>query len=207
MRRLIAVPALVTALVLTACNGGGQQQPAGPNPAPNTNTPAAAPNPAQIDFADDVCDAVAEFVVPAAGARPDTSSPAAAVNSYKVQLAKVSDGLRDATEGLNDVNPAAIPDGQATVDDLRATFAQMKQAVDTNKAKLDAVDMTNQKAMTTAVQEVNKEMVNLAASKNPLSQPALNTPQMEQAAAQAPECQKIKQVVANRTTTAPPPTS
>ncbi|SMC73631.1 hypothetical protein [Kibdelosporangium aridum] len=205
MRRLIAVPALVTALVLTACTSG-QQQPAGTSPAPTTPTTAAAPDPAKVGFVGDLCDAVAEFVVPAAGYRPDTSSQTAAVNSYKTQLARMSEGLQDATENLNDVNTAAVPDGQAAVNDMRSAFAQMKQTVDSAKSKLDSVDMTNQQAVATAVQDVNKQMASLGGMKNPLNQPALETPEMEQAAAQAPECQKIKQVIANRAT-APPTTS
>ncbi|CAM3810958.1 hypothetical protein KIPE111705_26190 [Kibdelosporangium persicum] len=186
-------------LVTAACSGNGQQStpPATTTP---TTTGSAAPDPQKVGFANDLCGAVAKFIVPAAGYRPDTSSPAAAVNSLKTQLTTLSNGLTEATQDLNDVDTAGVPDGQAAVDDLKTTFGQMKQSVDRSKARLDATDVNNQQAVAAAVQDVTKEMSSLGSVKNPLDQPALNSAEMQAAAERADECQKIQQVIAGRST-------
>nr|WP_042179088.1 hypothetical protein [Kibdelosporangium sp. MJ126-NF4]CEL13625.1 hypothetical protein [Kibdelosporangium sp. MJ126-NF4]CTQ99311.1 hypothetical protein [Kibdelosporangium sp. MJ126-NF4] len=207
MRRLTVVLALATtALLTTAC---GSSPPAGPGTATPTST-SPAPDRDKVEFADDLCGAVAKFIVPAAAYRPDTSSPAAAVTSIKTQLSGLSTGLAEANDDLTNVHTTNVPDGKAAVDSLRSTFAQLKQSVDNARAKLDGVDPNNQQAVATAVQEVAKDMSALGSMQNPLDQPALSGPEMEAAAAQAEECQKVKQVVGNRSTgsaSAAPPTS
>ncbi|ONI79653.1 hypothetical protein ALI144C_23065 [Actinosynnema sp. ALI-1.44] len=207
MRRLIVVLALATAAT-TACGGGQQSGGSGQATTTTPSSTAGAPDRAKVDFADDICGAVAKFVAPAAAFRPDTSSPAAAMTSLKTQLSSLSGGLAEAGNDLKDADTAGVPDGQAAVDKLRNTFSQMKQAVDDAKAKLDTVDPNNQQAVTTAVQNATKEMgTSLSSMQNPMDSPAMSGPEMEAAAEQSEECKKIKQVVANRSTGSTTPTS
>ncbi|ALG10276.1 hypothetical protein [Kibdelosporangium phytohabitans] len=208
MRRLIVVLTLATAATTTACGGGQQTGGAGQATTTTPSSTAAAPDRAKVAFADDICGAVAKFITPAAAFRPDTSSPAAAMNSLKTQLSSMSTGLADAGNDLKDADTAGVPDGQAAVDKLRTTFSQMKQAVDNAKTKLDAVDPNNQQAVTTAVQDATKEMASsLGSMQNPMDSPAMSGPEMEAAAEQSEECKKIKQVVSNRQTGSSTPTS
>jgi hypothetical protein len=191
-RITLAVVAAGFALVTAAC-GSQQNTAGGTSSAPPASTTASQGNADQqkVDFADDVCDAMQEFITPATSFKPDTSSPAAAVNSLKTQLGAMSTGLDKTVKDLGDVDSAGVPDGQAAVTDLQKTFGQIKQTVDTAKTKLDGVDPNNQQAVATAVQEVSKDLSSVGNMTNPLDSPALKSPDMEAAARQAPECQKI----------------
>lgn len=201
--RTALVIGVIGVLAATACSGeqnAGTGATTTTTTTPSSTSSSAAADPQKVGFADDLCGAVAKFVVPAANWRPDTSSQAAAVNSFKTQLSMLSTGLTEATQDLNDVDTAGVPDGQAAVNDLKTTFGQMKQTVDQSKAKLDTVNPNNTQALATALQEVTQQLSSMGSMKNPLDQPALSGPDMEAAAARADECQKIKQVIANRTT-------
>jgi hypothetical protein len=183
------------ALVTAACGGTQQNTGAGTTTRPPSTTASAGQgnvDQAKVDFAGDICDAMQEFITPATSFKPDTSSPAAALNSLKTQLGAMSTGLDKAGRDLNDVDAAGVPDGKAAVTELQKTFSQLKQTVDTAKPKLDNVDPNNPQAIAAAVQDVSKDLAALGNMQNPLDQPALKSADMEAAAEQAPECQKIK---------------
>jgi hypothetical protein len=182
------------ALVTAAC-GSSQQNNAGGGatttpPASTATSGGADQN--KVDFANDICDAMQEFITPATSFRPDTSSPAAALNSLKTQLGAMSTGLDKANKDMADVDAQGVPDGQAAVTQLQQTFTELKQKIDTAKGKLDGVDPNNQQQIATAVQEVSKDLSSIGNMENPLDQPALKSADMEAAAKQAPECQKIQ---------------
>jgi soluble cytochrome b562 len=195
--------------LLAAGCGGGQQQGAGTTttPPPATSTTGGVDQ-GKVNFAGDLCGAVAKFLVPATGYKPDTSSAAAAVASLKTQLGKMSTGLAEAATDVKNADTSSVPDGEKVVTDLEKTFQQMKQTVDGAKAKLDAVNPNNQQAVAAAVQEVSKDLTSLGSLSNPLDQPSLKSADMEAAAEKAPECQQIKESMTPKTTGAStPPTS
>jgi hypothetical protein len=195
-RTTLAVVVAGFALVTAAC--GSTQQNAGSGGTTSTTPPSSTAgsqgtaDPAKVKFAGDVCGAIAQFITPATSFKPDTSSPAAAVNSLKTQLGAMSTGLDKAVKDLDDVDSAGVPDGQAAVTELQKTFGQIKQKVDVVKTKLEGVDVNNQQAIAAAVQDVSKDLSSVGSMTNPLDSPALKSPDMEAAARQAPECQKIK---------------
>jgi hypothetical protein len=195
-RTTLAVAVAGFALVTAAC---GTQQNAGSGT--TTTTPPSSTtasqgvvtaDPAKAKFAGEICGAIGQFITPATSFKPDTSSPAAAVNSLKTQLGTMSTGLDKAVKDLDDVDSAGVPDGQAAVTELQKTFGQIKQKVDAVKTKLEGVDVNNQQAIAAAVQDVSKDLSSVGSMTNPLDSPALKSPDMEAAARQAPECQKIK---------------
>lgn len=192
-RITLAVVAAGFALVTAAC-GSQQNTGSGTSTTPPPSSSAGQGNVDQgkVDFAGDVCDAMQEFITPATSFKPDTSSPAAAVNSLKTQLGAMSTGLDKANNDLNDVNAAGVPDGKAAVTELQKTFSEIKQKVDTAKTKLEGVDANNQQAVAAAVQDVSKDLSSVGNMTNPLDSPALKSADMEAAAKQAPECQKIQ---------------
>jgi hypothetical protein len=196
-RTTLAVVVAGFALVTAAC--GSTQQNAGSSGTTTTTPPSSTSasqgtaSPAKVKFAGDVCGAIQQFMTPATSFKPDTSSPAAAMNSLKTQLGAMSTGLDKAVKDLDDVDASGVPDGQAAVTELKKTFSQLKQAVDTTKPKLDGVDPNNPQAIAAAVQAVSKDLSAMGSNmQNPLDQPALKSADMEAAAEQAPECQKIK---------------
>ncbi|MBP2326795.1 hypothetical protein JOF56_007180 [Kibdelosporangium banguiense] len=198
--------AVVAGFALVTAGCGGTQQNTGPATGSNTVTQppsstSGTVDQAKVDFADDVCGAMQEFITPATSFRPDTSSPAAALNSLKTQLGTMSTGLDKANRKLTDVDAAGVPDGKAAVTELQKTFTQLKQTVDTTKTKLEGVDPNNPQAIGAAVQSVSKDLAALGNMQNPLDQPALKSADMEAAAKRAPACQKIKTQIGGSVTT------
>jgi hypothetical protein len=200
--------------LLTAACGSTQQNNAGGGtsttpPASSTSGGGADQN--KVDFANDICDAIQEFITPATSFRPDTSSPAAAITSMRTQLGTMSTGLDKANQDLTDVKTDGVPDGKAAVTSLQQTFTELKTKVDNAKTKLDGVDVNNQQQIATAAQQVSQDLASIGNMQNPLDQPALKSPEMEAAAEQAPSCQKIKQqmggALAGSTTATPPGTT
>jgi hypothetical protein len=194
-RTTLAVVAAGFALVTAAC--GGTQQNTGSSGTTSTMPPSSTSSQGnvdqnKVDFADDICDAMQEFITPATSFRPDTSSPAGALNSLKTQLGAISTGLDKAVRDLDNVDAAGVPDGQAAVTELKKTFSQLKQTVDTARPKLDNVDPNNPQSIAAAVQDVSKDLAAVGNMQNPLDQPALKSADMEAAAQRAPACQKIK---------------
>jgi len=200
-RTTLAVAVAGFALVTAACGGTQQNTGSGTTTTTPPSSTSSQGNVDQnkVDFADDVCDAMQEFITPAASFKPDTSSPAAAVNSLKTQLGAMSTGLDKTVKDLNDVDSEGVPDGKAAVTDLQTTFGQIKQKVDAAKTKLDSVDPNNQQAIAAAVQDISKDLASVGNMMNPLDSPALKSADMDAAAERAPECQKIKNQVGART--------
>jgi hypothetical protein len=198
------VVAVLAGLGLLTAGCNGNQQNAGPAGTPSSAPSASSggqgsPDQHKVDFADDICGAVSKFMIPATSFKPDTSSPAAAVNSLKTQLGGMSTGLGEANEDLKKADTSGVPDGQAAVDDLQKTFGQMKEAVDRTKTKLDAVNPNDTQAVAAAVQQAGQDLSSLGNMQNPLDQPNLKSADMEAAAEQAPKCQQIKSLIAAKT--------
>lgn len=193
-RTTLAVVVAGFALVTAACGGTQQNTGSGTTTTtpPSSTSSQGGADQNKVDFAGDICDAMQEFITPATSFKPDTSSPAAAVNSLKTQLGAMSTGLDKAVKDLNDVDSEGVPDGKAAVTELQQTFGQMKQKIDTAKTKLDGVDPNNQQAIAAAVQDISKDLGSIGSMTNPLDSPALKSADMEAAAKQAPECQKIQ---------------
>ena len=211
MRVVIALVAGLT-LVTTACANTQQNaSPATPatTPAASTSRGQGSADPAKVRFADGMCGALAKFIVPATNYKPDTSSPAGALNSLKTQLATMSDGLTEANKDFENVDTQGVPDGKAAVDDVRSTFEQVKQKMDVAKTKLDAVNPNDPQAVSAGVQEATKDLASVSSVQNPMSQPTMQSPDMQQAAEQAPKCQQIKDLITAKVngSTTPAPTS
>ena len=151
--------------LLTAACGNTPQNPGTSQPPATTQPPAGSmgagqgnADPAKIEFANGICTAVQKFIGPATAFKPDTSSPAAALNSLKTQLGTMSAGLDSAAGDLGNVKSDGVPDGKTAVTELQKTFGQLKQTVDTAKTKLDGIDPNNPQAISTGVQDVSKDL-------------------------------------------------
>jgi hypothetical protein len=189
---------IVAALALVTVGCANQANPAANNssaPSPTTTTSAAADR-NKVSFMGDLCGAAAKFLVPALSVKPDTSSQAATVKSLTQQLGAMSKGVDDATADLKNVDTTKVPDGQLVIDDMQKAFGQIKATVDGARQKLAAVDPNDQQAVSAAVQDASKSLSGFGSMQNPLDQPHLRSADMEQAAAQSPKCQQVKDAVA-----------
>jgi len=197
MKKLIvATLALVTVGCANQANPGGANTGTntGGSPAPTSSSAAVDQN--KVGFMGDLCGAASKFLVPALSIKPDTSSQAAAVKSLTQQLGAMSKGVDDATADLKKVDTTKVPDGQLVIDDMQKAFGQIKATVDGARQKLAAVDPNNQQAVAAAVQDASTSLSSLTSMQNPLDQPNLRSADMEQAAAQSPKCQQVKDAVA-----------
>jgi len=189
---IVAALALVTVGCANQANPGGTG--ASGSPAPTSSAATVDPN--KVSFMGDLCGAVSKFLVPAVSMKPDTSSQAAAVKSLAQQLGAMSKGVDDATADLKKVDTTKVPDGQLVIDDMQKAFGQIKATVEQTRQKLTEVDPNNQQAVAAAVQDATKGLSGLGGMQNPLDQPNLRSADMEQAAAQSPKCQQIKDAIA-----------
>jgi hypothetical protein len=195
MRTTVVVVLAGLSLLSAGCAGNQQAGTQQSSSATATTTPSPAADQGKVAFADDICGAVAKFLVPATSIKTDTSSPAAALASIKTQLGTLSQGLTEASDDLKNADTGGVPDGQAAVADVQKTFGQLKEAVDRAKMKLDGVNPNDQQAVTTAMQSIGTDLAGLSNLKNPLDQPSLKSADMQAAAQQAPKCQQMKGMI------------
>jgi hypothetical protein len=164
-------------------------------PAPTGGSSALAPNaPMTTDpvaWTDQVCGSLLPFVE-ASTTEPqfDQSNPSAAVKALSDYLGKAVSTIDQALTGLDAAGPAPVADGDAIVAKLKTTLTTVRGSFDKAKTAIDKVDPNNITELATALPEALAPLQDLSQLQDPTTDLKTN-PELEAAAAKAPNCQKI----------------
>jgi hypothetical protein len=202
--RIAAVAASVSvALVLAGCASktAGVANPAtgaGAGQATVTTTQSKSSSGGDaVEFADQVCLALMDFIQPAmsiAGFQPDVSTPAAAVESIKGVLDKMSTGLDASLASLSKIDPGGVDGGDKLLTAFTDAFTQVKQKLQTATSKLGAVDPNDPSSVATAMQEVGTELTSVADIQTTFETMDTLSPELNRAGNEAPTCKKIEEL-------------
>ena len=176
------------AVALTGCSATITGAPAPTGGWPSLNAPTTTD---PVAWTDQVCGSLLPFVE-ASTTEPqfDQSNPGAAVKALSDYLGKAVSTIDQALTGLDAAGPAPVADGDAIVAKLKATLTTVRGSFEKSKTAIDKVDPNNITELATALPEALAPLQDLSQLQDPTTDLKTN-PELEAAAAKAPNCQKI----------------
>lgn len=183
---LLAAGCTTTVTGTPAPTGGSSSSGGGSSAAPPTTTRTAD----AVGWVDDVCGALLDFTT-AATVQPniDTADPASALQGLSDYLGNAIAAVDKALTGLDAVGPSPVAGGDEVVRRLTSTLSTFKTSFENAKTEVDNAD-PNDPASLVALPDALAPLEQLANLPNPLAD-VQSSPELDRAAAQAPNCQKI----------------
>ncbi len=189
-------PALLAAAVVTVLLGTGCTTLVPGLPAPSGAAPAAGPAvPIQTDpvaWMDQICRALQPVItLQEDQPRLDPANPrdsVAALSSYLGDAGTATDG---AITGMAAAGPSPIEGGDQAVSALTGTLTTFRDSTREAKTKIDAIDTSDRRALATELPAAVQPLTALANLPNPAAGLGSN-PELDRAAAQAPQCRQIE---------------
>jgi hypothetical protein len=190
-----ALIVLVLATLLVAVTGCTTTVPGMASPA--GSMPATTADP--VKWVDGVCGALLPFVQtagtpPQLGSAADPAGLARGISDYLGQSARAADS---AIGGMTRVGPSPVAGGDDVVTRLAQTLTTFKTSFQNVKAQVDAVDISDRKAV---VAELPKAVAPLQDLAN-LPDPTVDlqaSPELDQASQHAPNCQQVRRQTSGR---------
>lgn len=187
--------ALVTAAVATVLLGSGCTTLVPGLPAPSGATPAAGQaGPAETDpvaWMDKICTAL-QPAIKLQETQPelDTANPRDSVAALSAYLGNASTTVDGAINGMAAAGPSPVEGGDQAVSALTKTLGAFRDAAREAKTKMDAIDTSNARELATELPAAVEPLTKVANLPNPAAELGSN-PELDQAAAQAPQCRQI----------------
>jgi hypothetical protein len=196
-RSLLLAVATAVAMALTGCSSTvtGSPAPTGGSAALATSAPAdAATTSDPVAWTDKVCGSLLPFVK-AASTEPqfNQSDPGDAVKALSTYLGGAVSSIDQALTGLDAAGPAPVADGDAIVSKLKQTLTTVRTSFNQAKTAIDKVDPNNVAEIATALPEALAPLQSLSSLQDPTTDLKSN-PELEAAAAKAPNCQEINKL-------------
>lgn len=188
--------ALVTAALAAVLLGAGCTVPVPGLPAPSGAAPAAGTAvPTETDpvaWMGKICTALLP-AVKAQGTTPklDPANPRDSIAAFSSYLGQATTAADGALNGIAAAGPSPIQGGDQAVSALSSTLTAFRDAASEAKTKIDAIDPSNTRRLATELPQAVQPLTALARQPNAAAELG-NNPALEQAAAQAPQCQQVE---------------
>lgn len=188
--------ALTVALLLGGGLGAGCSTPIAGTPAPAAAAPAApgAP-PAQetdaVAWIDEVCGSLLPFI--RSQSTPpalDAGDPAAVVEGLSDYLGAAEQSVDGAISGMAAAGPSPVDGGDQAVGALTTALNTFRSSIRAAKSRTDAIDTSDPRAILRELPGVVEPLQELADLPNPMAG-LEESPELDAAAKQAPQCQQI----------------
>ncbi len=188
--------ALVTAAVATVLLGAGcttlvpgLPAPSGAAPAAGTAVPTVTD---PVAWMDKICTAMLPALkTRAAQPKLDTANPRDSIAALSTYLGEAGTAVDGAINGMAAAGPSPIEGGDQAVTALTTTLTSFRDSAREAKTKLDAIDTSNPRTLATELPQAIEPLTALSNAPNPAAELG-NNPELNQAAAQAPQCQQVQ---------------
>ncbi|KAA2262281.1 hypothetical protein F0L68_13445 [Solihabitans fulvus] len=157
-------------------------------------SPSAPPgvNAAAVAWADKFCGTVLSLTdIAKVPFTPDMTTPQTAKASLTDFLTKASALFGTAVDGLHNLGAAPTPTGAELATKMAAALGDVKKSFDDGLASLQQADPNDPSGFQRAFQAAGESLGKIGSMKNP-TEGITGDPTLEQAAAAAPNCQKVR---------------
>jgi uncharacterized protein YceK len=189
MRRLLVVVTAAT-LVLSGCSATVTGSPAPTGASTNGGAVAATTDP--VAWTDKVCGSLLPLQE-SLSTKPqfNENDPAAAVKALSDFLGKSEASVDQALSGLDAAGPSPVANGDAAVTKIKSALTTVRTSFDQAKVALDKIDPNNVSELVTALPQAVAPLQELSKLQDPTTN-LESSPELEAAAAKAPNCQALK---------------
>lgn len=146
-----------------------------------------------VAWVDQVCGSLLPFIR-AAGSPPqpaDAGDPATLVRNISDYLAAAEATAESAISGMADAGPSPVAGGDQIVDQLSGTLSTFQSSFRTARTRIEDVDVNDPQALLTELPAAVAPLEQLATMPNPAAD-LRGSPELDQAAEQAANCQQIE---------------
>lgn len=191
------LPAALAALLLAGCTAtvAGTPAPTGgtPNAGAASSAPARPSGGDAVSWVDDVCGSLLPLVEATSTEPPidpsaDPETLVAGISDYLGQAGAAAD---TALEGLAAVGPSPVEGGDEVVAGLTSTLTAFRSNFLDAQSRIDAIDASDPSALITELPAAIAPLEQLADLSGPTAE-LESTPELQAAAAQAPNCKKVE---------------
>ena len=181
----------VAALTLTGCSTSTTGSPVGATSnGAGTTAPQATSDP--VEWMDRVCGSLLPFRQTLKTAPPSTDDdPTATAESISAFLGRSETAIDKSLADLDAAGPSPVAGGDTAIAELKSALRTIRTSFDRTKTALDKIDPTNAFEVASTLPTVLvslAELVKIQYSTTDLR----NSPALQAAAAQAPNCQSLK---------------
>jgi len=121
----------------------------------------------------------------------DENDPAAAVKALSDFLGKSEASIDQAISGLDAAGPSPVASGDPAVAKIKSALTTIRSSFDQAKVALDKIDPNNVSELVTALPQAVAPLQELSKLQDPTTD-LQSSPELEAAAAKAPNCQALK---------------
>jgi hypothetical protein len=193
-RTTLVVAAVATVLLGAGCTTlvPGLPAPSGAAPAAGTAVPTETD---PVAWMDRICTAMLP-ALETRSAQPqlDPANPRDSVAALSSYLGDASTAVDGAITGMAAAGPSPIEGGDEAVAALTTTLTAFRDSTREAKTRIDAIDTSNPRSLATELPQAVEPLTALSNLPNPASELGRN-PELDQAAAQAPQCQQVSQEI------------
>ena len=122
----------------------------------------------------------------------DENDPSAAVKALSDFLGKSEASIDQAISGLDAAGPAPVANGDAAVTKIKSALTTIRSSFDQAKVALDKIDPNNVSELVTALPQAVAPLQELSKLQDPTTD-LQSSPELEAAAAKAPNCQTLQE--------------
>jgi hypothetical protein len=189
-RTLLFAAVTAAAVALSGCSATVTGSPAPTGASTNGGAVAATTDPVQ--WTDKVCGSLLGLQE-SLSAKPqfDENDPSAAVKALSDFLGKSEASIDQAISGLDAAGPAPVANGDAAVTKIKSALTTIRSSFDQAKIALDKIDPNNVSELVTALPQAVAPLQELSKLQDPTTD-LQSSPELEAAAAKAPNCQTLK---------------
>lgn len=191
-RTLVVAAVIAAAVALSGCSATVTGSPAPTGASTNGGAGAAAPTTDPVEWTDKVCGSLLPLQQ-SLSTKPEfnENDPAAAVKALSDFLGKSEASIDQALSGLDAAGPAPVPNGDAAVTKIKGALTTIRSSFDQAKVALDKIDPNNVSELVTALPQAVAPLQELSKLQDPTTD-LQSSPELEAAAAKAPNCQTLK---------------
>ncbi|MGH3788457.1 MAG: hypothetical protein ACRDRG_18355 [Pseudonocardiaceae bacterium] len=202
LRRPLAVLVTVAGLAIAGC--ATNETPGAPSlapPLPEVVSPPAQPQPAALDWARSMCQALDpafdHLDVPP---QPDLANPVATRQAYLDYLGNARNAAQQAIDRISVIGAPPVDNGQQVLDTMRNQLIQLREDLDDALSHLTRADPNDASAMGLALAAVAGNVLGAIGNRIQVLGTLATDRQLRAAVDQTPECQNLG---ANSTTGGP----
>jgi len=191
-RTLLLAAATAATVALSGCSATVTGSPAPTGASTNSGGDAVAPTSDPVAWTDKVCGSLLPLQE-SLSAKPqfDENDPAAAVKALSDFLGKSEASIDQAISGLDAAGPSPVASGDPAVAKIKSALTTIRSSFDQAKVALDKIDPNNVSELVTALPQAVAPLQELSKLQDPTTD-LQSSPELEAAAAKAPNCQTLK---------------
>jgi hypothetical protein len=191
IRTAFVATCTATAMLAAGCSSTvtGTPAPAGATSAASSGAQATSD---PVAWVNGVCGSLLGFtrVVSTPPVTTNSASPEKAVSGLSAYLGNAVSAIDKVTTDLKDVGPSPVAGGDAAITTINDAFGQMRASFQAAKSTIDAVNPSDLSQVATALPAAMAKLEDLSNLR--LASDLQDNPELDRAAAQAPNCQALR---------------